>query len=103
LLLLLLLLFALTFEGGAVCGDNVLAQIPLVLHHLAAIVARHRLALDVHVDGVLLQVEGVGEGLEAVGADSGLHATPTLARVLLHLGGSRVLVLVLVLVLAILR
>lgn len=34
-----------------------------------------------HVDGVLLQVEAVGEGLETVGADAGLHALPAVPRV----------------------
>lgn len=58
-----------------------LPQVPLVLHDLLANVARDALTLDVHIDGVLLQVEAVGEGLEAVGADAWLHAAPAVARV----------------------
>ena len=68
-------------EGGAVGRDEVLPEVPLVLDDLLALVAGDALALDVDVDGVLLQVERVGEGLPAVGADPRLHAPPTVARV----------------------
>ncbi len=69
-------------------GDQVLPQVPLVLDDLLADLAGHPLALDVHVDGVLLQVERVGEGLEAVGADARLHAPPAVAGVV-RVGGRR--------------
>ncbi len=89
-------------------GDQVLPQVPLVLDDLLADLAGHPLALDVHVDGVLLQVERVGEGLEAVGADARLHAAPAVAGVIrvggrrgLGIGGGGGVVVVVVVVLAV--
>ena len=71
------------FEWRSMSGDQVLPQIPFVLHDLLADVASDSLTLDVHVDGMLLQVEAVGEGLEAVGANPRLHTLPAIARVAL--------------------
>ncbi len=68
-------------EGGPVGSHEVLPQVPLVLDHLLANVARHPLRLDVHVDDMLLQVERVREGLPAVVAKPGLHASPPISRV----------------------
>ena len=61
--------------------DEVLPEVPLVLDDLLADLAGDALALDVDVDGVLLQVERVGERLPAVGADPRLHAAPSVAGV----------------------
>ena len=68
-------------KRGAVCRDKMLAEVPLVLHHLLADGAGHALGLHVHVDNVLFKVEAVGEGLPAVVADTWLHAAPPVARV----------------------
>ena len=57
---------------------HMLAQVPLVLLHLAAHVALELVAERVHVDDVLFEVEGVGEGAQTVGANRGLHAAPAL-------------------------
>ena len=67
-------------QRGAMSGDQMLPQIPLVLYNLMADIARHALALDMHVDGVLFQVERIAKRLETVGANSWLHATPSISR-----------------------
>jgi len=65
-----------SFEGSSVSCDQVLPQIPLVLHHLIAHSASYALGLDVDIDDVLFQVEAVRESLPAVLANSGLHTPP---------------------------
>ena len=80
-------------ERRAVRRDEVLPEVPLVLDDLLADLAGDALALDVDVDGVLLQVERVREGLPAVRADAGLHAAPAVARVAAHAEGLLLLLL----------
>ena len=57
-------------------SDQVFPEIPLVLNNLITELTSHPLALDVDIDGMLLQIETVGKGFEAIGTDPGLHALP---------------------------
>lgn len=56
-----------------------LPQVPLVLDDLATQLALDALADRVHVNDVLLQVKRVAERFPAKGAETWLHAAPSLA------------------------
>ena len=60
--------------------DQMLSQIPFVLHHFVTEGAGNPLGLDVHVDNVLLKVERVGESFPTVIAETGLHTAPSVTR-----------------------
>ena len=53
--------------------------------YLAADVASYALTLYVHVDDVLLQVEGVGEGFPAVVAHPRLHTSPPIPKKIIYI------------------
>ena len=60
--------------------DQMLSQIPFVLHHFVTEGTGNPLGLDVHVDNVLLKVERVGESFPTVIAETGLHTAPSVTR-----------------------
>jgi hypothetical protein len=68
-------------KGGPVMGDLVPAKVPLVLHHLAALLAAYLASDAVHVQDVLFQVKLVGEHSLAVIAGGRLSRLPVCAGV----------------------